>query len=63
MLTWINPRHIQMGHALFRRQNTSFIDLLMAYQIIVQRCIELSGTVQMMNPRILSEDHFNKIRF
>ena len=63
MLKWINPRQIQMGHALFRRQNTSFIDVLMAYQIVVQRCIERSGTVGMMNPRIRAEEHFDKIRF
>lgn len=63
MLKWVNPRQRQMGHALFRQRNTSFIDLLIVYQIIVERCIELSGTVQMMNPHVLAEDHFNKIRF
>ena len=62
LLKWINPRKIQMGYALFPQQNTSFFDVLLAYQALVQRCIELSGTARMMNPRICAQEHFEKIR-
>ena len=64
MLAWVPTGKVEIGHNLFvRQEDTTFIDLLIAYHLILNRCIERSGTVQMMNPRILAEDHFDKIRF